>query len=230
MDARTLFIFFLLLTPVVIESWQTLDSESNRELKRPIHYHSKRHMLPRDSERKRRITTPRSKEFRKKPTGYLKPLQEDDMENDEVVSVAIGPPAMRPKYDKMFRQLPKTLNRTANVDVTAASNLIKDVLIQIGRDLLTRRVNEDFVFGQYVGNSMRNLTNDLRLKMQHEILDLILKYQKISRGEENFVQTTNSPEDKISIPVLKENKAEKKNANETEDTWPDFTNLAKIVG
>lgn len=164
------------------------------------------------------------------PTGYLKPLREDDIENDEVVSVAIGPPAMRPKYDKFFRQPPNTLNRITNVEVTAASNLIKDVLIQMGREFLTRQVNEDFVFGQYVGNSMRNLTSNLRLKMQHEILDLILKYQRISRGDENLVLTTKSPEDKISITGLKENRAEKKNSNDTEDSWPDFTNLAKIVG
>ncbi|XP_045448739.1 uncharacterized protein LOC123657205 [Melitaea cinxia] len=230
MDARTLSIFFLLLTPVVIESWQTLDSRSSRELKRSIHYHSKRHMLPRDTERKRRITTPIPKELRKKPTGYLKPLREDDIENDEVVSVAIGPPAMRPKYDKFLRQPPNTLNQTTNVKVTAASNLIKDVLIQMGREFLTRQVNENFVFGQYVGNSMRNLTSNLRLKMQHEILDLILKYQRINRGDENLVLTTKPTDDKISIPILKENKTEKKNTNDTEDTWPDFTNLAKIVG
>ncbi|XP_046959640.1 uncharacterized protein LOC124529775 [Vanessa cardui] len=233
MDARSLSIFFLLLTPVVIEPWQTLDARPSQEMRRHLHYHSKRHMLPRDSGRKKHITTQRSKEFRKKPSGYLKPLQEDDMENDEIVSVAIGPPAIRPIYDKMVKNPHKIINRTTNSYETAAANLVKDVLVQIGREFLTRQVNEDFVFGQYVGNSMRNLTNDLRLKMQHEILDIIVKYQKItSEKDVNVVQTTtaNSPEEKFSVVVLKDPQTEKKTANDTEDAWPDFTNLAKIVG
>ncbi|XP_050346115.1 uncharacterized protein LOC126770650 [Nymphalis io] len=225
MDARTLSIFFLLLTPVVIKPWQTLDTESSREIQRHLHYHAKRHMLPRDSERKSQITTKRSKEFRKKPSGHLKPLQEDDMENDEFISVAIGPPAIRP-YEKMVKHRNKTFNRTTNSEETAASKLVKDVLIQMGREFLTRQVNEDFVFGQYVGNSMRNLTNDLRLKMQHEILDLIVKYQRMNREG----QKTTSLEVKNMNTVLKETQNEKKTANDTEDGWPDFTNLAKIVG
>lgn len=166
------------------------------------------------------------------PSGHLKPLQDDEMENDEVVSVAIGPPAMRPKYDKMYKHNSKLNNHTTTND-SISMNLIKDVLVQLGREFLTHEVNEDFVFGQYIGNCMKNLTKDLRLKMQHEILELIVKYQKLSRGEElviNSSNTTKRPSDETTTQfMLRAIKTEKK-SNDTDEVWPDFTNLANIVG
>ncbi|XP_034830477.1 uncharacterized protein [Maniola hyperantus] len=236
MDAKTLTIFFLVLAPIIItEAWQSV--RSPRELRSGLHHHSKRHMLPRDvhearleARRMRRTSTQRPKESRKKPSGHLKPLQDDDMENDEVVSVAIGPPAIRPKYDKIHKQIPKTTNRTT-INDSKSTNLIKDVLVQLGREFLTHQVNEDFVFGQYIGNSMKNLTNELKLKMQHEILDLIVKYHKLSRGEVNINTSTTSPkhEEIGTQSIIKAIKIEKR-LNDTDEVWPDFTNLANIVG
>lgn len=155
------------------------------------------------------------------------------MDNDEVVSVAIGPPPIRPKYDKMhWKHPPKTTAH--NVTNNTAVNIVKDVLTQLGRELLSRQVSEDFVFGQYVGNSMKNLTAELKLKMQHELLEIIVKYQRWNRGE-----APKPPEERPStsnpLPAAimpKDAKPDRKfiPANETEDTWPDFSNLAKIVG
>lgn len=163
------------------------------------------------------------------PSGHLKPLHEDDMENDEVVSVAVGPPPVRPKYDKVhWRHSPKQhQNSTPPRANASATELVKDVITQLGREFLTHQVSEDFVFGQYVGNAMKNLTGELRLSMQHEILELIVRYQKINRGEVKVEEKT----EKTFIPILKELKTEKRSAaNETEDNWPDFSNLATIVG
>ncbi|CAH0723128.1 unnamed protein product, partial [Brenthis ino] len=231
MDARTLPIFFLLLTSVVIDAWQSEDEYSDRGLRRGIHYHSKRHMLVRENERKRRITTQKPKELRKKPTGNLKPIQADEMEDFEVVSVAVGPP-VRPKYDKVFKHLPKSTNHANNyTNTNVVVNLVKDVIAQIGREFLTRPLSEDFIFGQYVGLSIKNLTRELKLKIQHEILDLIVKYQKISFGDGVSITTNTQLEEKTPLPLLKEIKLDKKFINDTADEgWPDFKNLAKIVG
>ncbi|XP_023935136.2 uncharacterized protein LOC112043792 [Bicyclus anynana] len=225
------------MAPIIIEAWQRQALRSARELQSEYHHHSKRHMLPRDvqeerhvARRQRRTTTPRMKELRKKPSGNLKPLEEDDIENDEIVSVAIVQPAMRPKYDK-FKHIQKPNRTTVNDSTRISTNIVKDVLIQLGREFLTHQVNEDFVFGQYIGNSMRNLTNDLRLMMQHDILDIIVKYQKLNRGEvtRNINYSSTPLEIEVtSQPIVKAIKVEKK--NETEEVWPEFTNLANIVG
>ncbi|KAM3960597.1 uncharacterized protein ACR2FA_005341 [Aphomia sociella] len=226
MDAKTLCIL-LLLIPVISEARKSSgeDRRDERELRRGLHYHSKRHMLPPNSEPKRRTTTQRTRDMRQKPSGHLTPLDEDDMENDEVVSVAIGPPPIRPIYDKVhWKHTPKPVNNITN---NTATNLVRNVLTQLGREFLTHQVNEDFVFGQYVGIAMKNLTSELRLKMQHEILELIVKYQKINRGE---LTKSEEKTEKTPLPVLKDFKGEKKAINDTDDAWPDFTNLAKIVG
>ncbi|XP_075973599.1 uncharacterized protein LOC142974913 [Anticarsia gemmatalis] len=206
-----------------------------REMRRGVHYHNKRHMLPENESKQRRSTTQKTRDVRKKPSGHLAPLEEDDMDNDEVVSVAIGPPPIRPKYEKShWKHTITSKVVTQNVTNTTASNIVKDVLVQLGRELLTKQVSEDFIFGQYVGNSMKNLTSEIKLKMQHEVLELIVKYQKWNRGE-----TPKPPEEKpvqanpLVLPMPpKDIKPDKKfiPANETEDTWPDFSNLAKIVG
>ncbi|XP_045771807.1 uncharacterized protein LOC123871852 [Maniola jurtina] len=238
MDAKTLSIFFLVLAPIIIiaEALQTL--RSPRELRSGIHHHSERHnLLPRDvheagleAGRMRPTSMQRLNELRKKPSGHLKPLQEDDMENDEVVSVAIGPPAIRPKYDKIHKQVQKPANRTT-INNSISTNLVKDVLVQLGREFLTHQVNEEFVFGQYLGNSMRNLTNELRLKMQHEILDLIVKYHKLSRGEVNInASTTSTKHEEINTQSVLEAINIAKRLNNTDEVWPDFTNLANVVG
>ncbi|CAK1547414.1 unnamed protein product [Leptosia nina] len=219
------------------DAWQTLEERPYRPMRGDLHYHAKRHMLPREVEAKRRSTSQRPKELRKKPSGHLKPLNEDDMENDEVVSVAVGPPAIRPKYDKMQKYLLKTAPSANNVvENTAGTNLVKNVLTQLGREFLTHQVSEDFVFGQYVGNSMRNLTSELKLKMQHEILELIVKYQNGKKAEKTPSTTsTPQPEDKLSNTIFKDVKEmkdikENDKKSETDEGWPDFSNLAKIVG
>lgn len=150
-----------------------------------------------------------------------------------MVSVAIGPPPMRPKFDKHRKISAK--QTTPQQPNSTAVNLVREVLTQLGREFLTKDLNENFVFGQYVGNAMKNLSNDLKLKMQHDILDLIVKYQNLNS---NDTSKTNEPvvkTDRIekSDKVEKTDKvlAEKKfSTNETDDSWPDFTNLAKIVG
>ncbi|KAH9645695.1 hypothetical protein HF086_003368 [Spodoptera exigua] len=171
------------------------------------------------------------------PSGHLTPLEEDDIDNDEVISVAIGPPPIRPKYDKVhWKHPPKPV--TPNVSNTTASNIVKDVIVQLGREFLSRQVSEDFVFGQYVGNAMKNLSGEIKLRMQHEVLELIVKYQKMNRGEppkpdeKNTSTNINNNNNNNALPILKDMKIEKKftPANDTEDTWPDFSNLAKIVG
>lgn len=161
------------------------------------------------------------------PSGHLTPLEEDDIENDEVVSVAIGPPPIRPKYDKIHKNKSPTKKTLTNNNVQtniAATSLVKDVLSQLGRELLTKDVNENFVFGQYVGNSMRNLTSEQRISLQHDILELIVKYQKKEKGDHHEKFST--------TPMMKEMKIERKytGANETDENWPDFSNLEKIVG
>ncbi|XP_031765114.2 uncharacterized protein LOC113513961 [Galleria mellonella] len=231
MDAKTCCIIILLI-PAISEAWKSPGDErgDGRDLRRRLHYHSKRHMLPRDSEPKRRPTTQRPRELRKKPSGHLTPLDEDDMENDEVVSVAIGPPPIRPKYDKVLRKHSPNLEK--NVTNITTTNLIRNILTQLGSEFLTHQVNEDFVFGQYVGIAMRNLTGELRLKMQHEILDLIVKYQKINRGDVLKPEEKTESNKESTLQVLKEFKGEKKTVSNDSDSvgWPDLTNLAKIVG
>ncbi|XP_026729648.1 uncharacterized protein LOC113495225 [Trichoplusia ni] len=230
MDGKKLTILFLVLSPVFTAAWKSASREDRREVREPrraVHYHSKRHMLP-EPDSKRRVTTQRPREFRKKPSGHLTPLEEDDIDNDEVISVAIGPPPIRPKYDKVhWKHPPKPVQH--NVSNGTASNIVKDVLTQLGREFLSRQVSEDFVFGQYVGNAMRNLTADIKLKMQHDVLELIVRYQRLNRGEIPKMDDRNVSN---TMPTLKEMKLDKKftPANDTEDTWPDFSNLAKIVG
>ncbi|XP_032523644.2 uncharacterized protein LOC116774961 [Danaus plexippus] len=225
MDANRLSIFLLVVTIAITQAWQYVDRRPRKDLQRDPHYVAKRHMLP-GSDKKRRPSTQIPKEMRKKPSGHLKPLQYDEMENDEVVSVAIGPPAMRPKYDKTRRNMAKAYASPANE--STASNLIKDILVELGREFVTHNVNEDFVFGQYVGNVMKNLTSSLKMKMQHEILDLILKYQRICRGDDIKVLNENTKTDDKTVKDIKLDK--KPAANETEDGWPDFSNIEKYVG
>ncbi|XP_013197991.1 uncharacterized protein LOC106140890 [Amyelois transitella] len=216
MDGRIWWFLFFAVIPVC-RSWHpVVDRRDEREMRKP-HYHSKRHMLPND-DTKKRSTTLKPRELRKKPSGHLTPLDEDDIENDEFVSVAIGPPPMRPKPSKAHWK--PNIRPNNNVPNVTSTNLVKDILIQLGREFLTHQVSEEFVFGQYVGNSMKNLTSDLKLKMQHEILDVIVKYQRANAGEVK-------PEDKLINTILSK---DKKFFNETEEGWPDFTNLAKIVG
>lgn len=164
------------------------------------------------------------------PSGHLTPLEEDDIDNDEVISVAIGPPPIRPKYDKvLWKHPPKPIIN--NITNTTATNIVRDILIQLGREFLTKQVSEDFIFGQYIGNAMKNLTAETKLKMQHEVLELILKYHKINQS--GTAKKEEKPNAVSPSPTTKDIKIESKNftaANETEDTWPDFSNLAKIVG
>ncbi|XP_038212106.1 uncharacterized protein LOC119832517 [Zerene cesonia] len=220
-------ISFLLLTPIIVEAWRSHEVRRHpRGLKGDVHYHSKRHMLPREIEARKRFSTQTPKDGRKKPSGHLKPLNEDDMENDEVISVAVGPPAIRPQYEKTIKHPSRT---TTSQAISTGTNIVKDVLTQLGREFLTHQVTEDFVFGQYIGNSMKNLTSDLKLKMQHEILELIVKYQKAQNGEV-VPTTTVQPEESITNSILKEIKDIRDRRNETDEGWPDFSNLAKIVG
>ncbi|XP_026325461.1 uncharacterized protein LOC113234367, partial [Hyposmocoma kahamanoa] len=217
-------------------AWHSEEQRLHREMRRGgVHYHSKRHMLPTEPDNKRRPTErQREREIRKKPSGHLAPLQEDDMDNDEVVSVAIGPPPMRPKYEKLSWKHSKTSPTSRPVNDTncsvnqGATNVVKDVLSQLGRELLSHEVSEDFIFGQYVGNAMKNLTGDLKLKMQHEILEVVVRYQKTNRGEllSAPVPTRNEP---TSLSFFRDTKEGRKNET-TDETWPDFSNLAKIVG
>ncbi|XP_047505001.1 uncharacterized protein LOC125049649 [Pieris napi] len=223
----------LILTSFILsDAWQTLeDRRYSRNLRGDYHYHTKRHMLPREGEPRKRATSQRPKELRKKPSGHLTPLNEDDIENDEVVSVAVGPPAIRPKYDKLSKSNGKLVPSNINAGDNKASTLVKDVLLQLGRELLSRQVSEDFVFGQYLGMAMKNLTADLKLRMQHEILELIVKYQKKTEPQ----TTTTQPEDISTSTVYSEVKykgelIEKEKKNDTDEGWPDFSNLAKIVG
>ncbi|KAJ8728388.1 hypothetical protein PYW08_016773 [Mythimna loreyi] len=237
MDGKILAtLLFLVLCPVFISAWS--DREERRDTRaidrvprRSVHYHTKRHMLPEPDAKRRSITTPRARETRKKPSGHLTPLEEDDIDNDEVISVAIGPPPIRPKYDKVhWKHPPKTV--TQNVSNATATNIVKDIIIQLGREFLTRQVSEDFIFGQYIGNAMKNLTAENKLRMQHEVLELVLKYQKLNKAAD--VVKTEEKTSTTTSTLLKDNKIESKKlaspTNETEDTWPDFSNLAKIVG
>lgn len=73
---------------------------------------------------------------------------------------------------------PRPVNDTNSAANQGATNIVKDVLSQLGRELLTHELSEDFIFGQYIGSAMKNLTSDLKLKMQHEILEVIVRYVK----------------------------------------------------
>ncbi|XP_028033812.1 uncharacterized protein LOC114245743 [Bombyx mandarina] len=227
MDRRKwLMLFFIANIVFIVGAWKSSTEDSNlpREARRGVHYHSKRHMLPKEVDRKRRISTSKpGRELRKKPAGHLKPLEDDDMENDEVVSVAIGPPPMRPKFEKPHKR-PPPVKPKPKINNTTAINFAKDILQQLGTEFIFHQVNEDFVFGQFIGNSIRNLTSELKIKMQHDILELIMKYQRLNRGDVPV-----KPEEKYTTHGLKDIKVEKK-SNDTEESWPDFTNLAKIVG
>ncbi|XP_063533663.1 uncharacterized protein LOC134743963 [Cydia strobilella] len=167
------------------------------------------------------------------PSGHLTPLRPDDMDTDGVVSVAVGPPPVRPKFDRSKAIRSKNIVNNNTLTTRAPSNnavnFVKDILTQLGREFLTHQVNEDFVFGQYIGISMKNLTSDLKVKMQHDILDIIVKYQRLNSGEITKEDIKSKEEDKNKGP--KYDQTEKKTTNhETEEPWPDFSNLAKIVG
>ncbi|XP_063361865.1 uncharacterized protein LOC134650861, partial [Cydia amplana] len=168
------------------------------------------------------------------PSGHLTPLKPDDMDTDGVVSVAVGPPPIRPKFDRSKAIRNKNIIKNNNTLSTRAPNnnvvnFVKDILTQLGREFLTHQVNEDFVFGQYVGNSMKNLTSDLKIRMQHDILDIIVKYQRLKHGDVTKEDTKTKEDDKNKGVTY--DKTEKKSINhETEEPWPDFSNLAKIVG
>lgn len=166
------------------------------------------------------------------PSGHLTPLQEDDIENDEVVSVAIGPSPLRPKFEKHRKMSVKPVNFKPQVSNSTAVDLVRQVITQLGREFLSKDLNENFVFGQYVGNAMRDLTNGYRLQMQHEILDLILKYQSLN----NNIDTKKEEKTERSVETRSESKIQSKiekiekkfiNPNETDEPWPDFT---KLVG
>ncbi|VVC86583.1 unnamed protein product [Leptidea sinapis] len=221
-------ILYLLLSSALTEAWQTRDDRRHaRELS--IEQHQKKlHSLPREAETKRRYSTLRPKDLRKKPSGYLKPLNEDDMENDEVLSVAVGPPAMRPKYEKIKRpHISSYRENKESLHNQAGENYVRDILITLGREFLNHQVSEDSVFGQYIGKSMKNLTSPLKLKMQHDILDLVVKYQRLNLGENQT--STVKPDEKTTAMGPKEGK-ERRAGNETEEGWSDFSNLANIVG
>lgn len=139
-----------------------------------------------------------------------------------MISVSVGPSPRRPKYpyDKSNRRTHEPLNATKPYPTPVfAINLVKDVLSQLAKEIITRQVNEDFVFGQYIGNAMKNLTHDLRLRMQHEVLDLVVKYQRLNRGEKVGKENKSTKERKVD--VTKTNRR----VNDTEDNWPDFSNL-----
>ncbi|KOB66753.1 Cytosine-specific methyltransferase, partial [Operophtera brumata] len=89
------------------------------------------------------------------------------MENDEVVSVAIGPPPIRAKYEKPRKKKPRNQPTTVPTTSLSAVGLMKDLLMELTREFLTKD----------------NLTGNLRLSMQHEVLELIVKYQKLNRGD-----------------------------------------------
>ncbi|KAI5652125.1 hypothetical protein NE865_00463 [Phthorimaea operculella] len=214
------------------------DRQPTRVARKGVHYHKKRHMLPNSKEadpKKRLTSSVRAKDTKKrvptKSSGHLTPLHMDDIDNDEVVSVAIGPPPMRPTYDKQNWKSRTSRNQTSSsssggtASETGAVNIVKDVLTQIGREFLTRQMNEDFVFGQYVGIAMRNITGEQKIRFQHDILELIIKYQKLSRGE-----VPKSEDRKDPLDIMKETPKYIKTYNDTDETWSDFSNLAKIVG
>lgn len=74
---------------------------------------------------------------------------------------------------------------------------------------------------------MKNLTSELRLSMQHEVLELIVKYQKVNKKDPK----TEEEKPPQMLHILKDVKEKKFiGANDTEEPWPDFSNLAKIVG
>ncbi|KAJ2939768.1 hypothetical protein O0L34_g17959 [Tuta absoluta] len=246
MDPRCWTFFVLAVASVIpnCDGWLSSSEEDKptaRAARKRVHYHTKRHMLPPSKEsnpKKRPPSTFRVKEAKKrvqtKPTGHLTPLHMDDIDNDDIVSVAIGPPPMRSNYEKQLIWKSKSSKNQTSHSAAATSReagaavyLVKDVLTQIAKEFLTRQVNEDFVFGQYVGMAMKNITSELKIRFQHDILELVIKYQKLSREELTKSEIKKDPLDMINDAT----KAIKAPAfNDTEETWSDFTNLAKIVG
>ncbi|XP_061712898.1 uncharacterized protein LOC133521829 [Cydia pomonella] len=230
MQSREFVLVLLAMQIVISRQWPASEERKSVKVRKSTSDNTK--YYPPGSENKRWVSRePGYRELRKKPSGHLTPLRPDDMDTDGVVSVAVGPPPIRPKFDrsKAIRNQNNnnnTLNKRAPNN--NAVNFVKDILTQLGREFLTHQVNEDFVFGQYIGNSMKNLTSALKLRMQHEILDIIVKYQRINNGDIAKEDIKPKEEDKNKGP--KYDKTEKKTTNETEEPWPDFSNLAKIVG
>lgn len=70
------------------------------------------------------------------------------MEIDEMVSVAIGPPPLRGKFEKPRK---KHITKPTPFPTPSAVGLVKDLLKQITKEFLSRDVDENFVFGQYLG-------------------------------------------------------------------------------
>ncbi|RVE41796.1 hypothetical protein evm_013555 [Chilo suppressalis] len=236
MDMKIWSVLFVVLLPLVTSLRKSSQEDHRPGYRSDLHYHTKRHMLASSNDQKKRPTTRKPRELMKKPSGHLRPLDEDDIENDEVVSVAVGPPPIRPKYEKSQwkysskqTSITNNNNNRSNASNVPITNLVKDVLTQLGQEFMTHQISEDFVFGQYVGNTMKNLTSDLRLRMQHEILELVVKYQKINRGDIKVEETTK--QEKPVVQMYKDTRPERNlTSNDNEDSWPDFNNLAKIVG
>ncbi|XP_011559110.3 uncharacterized protein LOC105389655 [Plutella xylostella] len=217
---RVLWFFYLVVSPVVLGSWSDDEVQAQRAPPRGRFHVSKRHMVQ-GSMRAPGQKRPLSREGRKKPSGHLTPLEEDDMDNEEVVSVAINPPPVR-RIDKIARK-PARLDKqkptnqdTAVASSSAAAELLKNVLIQLGKEFMLKQTDENFVFGQYVSGTMRNMTTNMRIKMQHDILDLIVKYQKARFGLGNETVAT-----AVTVKVDKK-------ANDTDEL--DFSSLSKFVG
>ncbi|XP_041978215.1 uncharacterized protein LOC121732411 [Aricia agestis] len=212
MDRRSLTGLFLFLA--VVGSWQGMEERSER--RRDPQYNAKRHMLPRDTRR-----PALGREMRKKPPGYLTPLQEEEIADDEIVSVSVGPlpqpitlPGHRPRLniDKFKQKIENTKENTSNAK---AVRFIKDVIVEVAKDLLTHEVSEEFIFGQYIGKAMKKVKEEYKTKMQLEILDLIKHYQHRNDSRK--------PEE---ITTVKS----KRKSNDTDEVWTDFTNLENIVG
>ncbi|XP_063381156.1 uncharacterized protein LOC134667664 [Cydia fagiglandana] len=234
MESR-LFLLVLLAMQIII-SRQCPQSEEKKSLKvRRATLDNSKYYPPGSEGKRYPSREPGYRELRRKPSGHLTPLRPDDMDTDGVVSVAVGPPPIRPKFDRgkaMRKNAIDNNTRITRAPNSNAVNFVKDVLTQLGREFLAHQVNEDFVFGQYVGNSMKNLTSALKVNMQHDILELIVKYQRLNNnsiGDITKEEIKTKEEDKSKGP--KYDKTEKKTTNhETDEGWPDFSNLEKIVG
>ncbi|XP_063618692.1 uncharacterized protein LOC134791573 [Cydia splendana] len=215
---------------------QCPQSEENKSLKvRMAAPDNSKYYSPGSEGKRYPSREPGYRELRRKPSGHLTPLRPDDMDTDGVVSVAVGPPPIRPKFDRSKAMRKNAINnktRISRAPNDIAVNFVKDVLTQLGREFLTHQVNEDFVFGQYVGNSMKNLTSALKVNMQHDILELIVKYQRLNHknniGDISKEEIKTTEEDKNKVPKYEQ--TDKKTTHETDVPWPDFSNLENIVG
>lgn len=62
--------------------------------------------------------------------------------------MAIGPPPLRGKFEKSRK---KHVAKPTTPPATSAVGLVKDLMTQITKEFLSRDVDENFVFGQYLG-------------------------------------------------------------------------------